>query len=96
MRILKKITDLSSESQSSSTSFKYMETNVFTLHNGFDDKYWIYFMPVQVIERLLSIPAKYWGQFAYPDNTGMDNVHHTDTPDQKGKSLADNDQRTVC
>nr|XP_046240296.1 rac GTPase-activating protein 1-like [Scatophagus argus]XP_046240297.1 rac GTPase-activating protein 1-like [Scatophagus argus]XP_046240298.1 rac GTPase-activating protein 1-like [Scatophagus argus] len=37
----------------------------------------------RVIERLLSIPAKYWGQFAYPDNTGMDNAHHTDTPDHK-------------
>ncbi|KAG8007503.1 Rac GTPase-activating protein 1 [Nibea albiflora] len=35
----------------------------------------------RIIERLLSIPAKYWGQFAYPDNIGMDNVHHT--PDHK-------------
>lgn len=35
----------------------------------------------RVVERLLSIPASYWSQFAYPDNAGMDNVHHTDTPD---------------
>ncbi|CAG01858.1 unnamed protein product, partial [Tetraodon nigroviridis] len=35
----------------------------------------------KVIERLLSIPAKYWDQFAYPDNIGMDGVPHT--PDQK-------------
>ncbi|TMS19648.1 Rac GTPase-activating protein 1 [Larimichthys crocea] len=35
----------------------------------------------RVIERLLSIPAKYWGQFAYPDNIGMDDAHHT--PDHK-------------
>uniref|UniRef100_A0A7N8YRD0 Rac GTPase-activating protein 1 n=1 Tax=Mastacembelus armatus TaxID=205130 RepID=A0A7N8YRD0_9TELE len=37
----------------------------------------------RVIQRLLSIPASYWGQFAYPDNTVMDNAHHTDTPDYK-------------
>ncbi|XP_035517074.1 rac GTPase-activating protein 1-like [Morone saxatilis] len=37
----------------------------------------------RVIERLLSIPASYWGNFAYPDNAGMDNAHHTDTPDHK-------------
>ncbi|XP_049443217.1 rac GTPase-activating protein 1-like [Epinephelus fuscoguttatus] len=35
----------------------------------------------RIIERLLSIPANYWGQFAYPDNVGMDNVHNTATPD---------------
>ncbi|XP_049893983.1 rac GTPase-activating protein 1-like [Epinephelus moara] len=35
----------------------------------------------RIIERLLSIPANYWGQFAYPDNVGMDNFHNTDTPD---------------
>ncbi|XP_033481931.1 rac GTPase-activating protein 1-like [Epinephelus lanceolatus] len=35
----------------------------------------------RIIERLLSIPANYWGQFAYPDNVGMDGVHNTDTPD---------------
>ncbi|KAL7407216.1 hypothetical protein ABVT39_004868 [Epinephelus coioides] len=35
----------------------------------------------RIIERLLSIPANYWGQFAYPDNVGMDDVHNTDTPD---------------
>ncbi|XP_076605522.1 rac GTPase-activating protein 1-like [Chaetodon auriga] len=34
----------------------------------------------RVVERLLSIPAKYWGQFAYPDNTGMNSA---DTPDHK-------------
>lgn len=37
----------------------------------------------RVIERLLSIPAKYWGQFAYPDITERDKAHNTDTPDQK-------------
>nr|XP_020448242.1 rac GTPase-activating protein 1-like [Monopterus albus]XP_020448243.1 rac GTPase-activating protein 1-like [Monopterus albus]XP_020448244.1 rac GTPase-activating protein 1-like [Monopterus albus] len=37
----------------------------------------------RVIERLLSIPARYWCQFAYPDNGAMDNGHHTDTPDHK-------------
>uniref|UniRef100_A0A674MCB1 Rac GTPase-activating protein 1 n=1 Tax=Takifugu rubripes TaxID=31033 RepID=A0A674MCB1_TAKRU len=35
----------------------------------------------KVIERLLSIPSKYWDQFAYPDNISMDNVPQT--PDQK-------------
>ncbi|XP_037304440.2 rac GTPase-activating protein 1-like [Pungitius pungitius] len=35
----------------------------------------------RVVERLLSIPVNYWGQFAYPDNTSMDNAHHADTPD---------------
>ncbi|XP_070815496.1 rac GTPase-activating protein 1-like [Chaetodon trifascialis] len=34
----------------------------------------------RVVERLLSIPAKYWGQFAYPDNTG---VNSAGTPDHK-------------
>lgn len=43
-------------------------------------------MSFQIIERLLSIPANYWGQFAYPDNVGMDNVHNTATPDFQGKS----------
>uniref|UniRef100_UPI0037E965C8 rac GTPase-activating protein 1-like n=1 Tax=Semicossyphus pulcher TaxID=241346 RepID=UPI0037E965C8 len=37
----------------------------------------------KVIERLLSIPANYWRQFAYPDNTGMDYAHPPDTPDHK-------------
>uniref|UniRef100_A0A8C4DJF9 Rac GTPase-activating protein 1 n=1 Tax=Dicentrarchus labrax TaxID=13489 RepID=A0A8C4DJF9_DICLA len=37
----------------------------------------------RVIERLLSIPASYWGNFAYPDNAGMDNAPHNDTPDHK-------------
>ncbi|XP_068576311.1 rac GTPase-activating protein 1-like [Cebidichthys violaceus] len=37
----------------------------------------------RVVERLLSIPANYWDQFAYPDNTGMDDAHHTETPDLK-------------
>uniref|UniRef100_A0A8C9X9P0 Rac GTPase-activating protein 1 n=1 Tax=Sander lucioperca TaxID=283035 RepID=A0A8C9X9P0_SANLU len=37
----------------------------------------------RVVERLLSIPGKYWDQFAYPDNTGMDNARHTDTPDHQ-------------
>ncbi|XP_032370410.1 rac GTPase-activating protein 1 isoform X1 [Etheostoma spectabile] len=37
----------------------------------------------RVVERLLSIPGKYWDQFAYPDNTGMDNACHTDTPDHQ-------------
>ncbi|XP_071351083.1 rac GTPase-activating protein 1-like [Trachinotus anak] len=37
----------------------------------------------RVIERLLSIPASYWRQFAHPDNTAMDNAHQFDTPDHK-------------
>lgn len=37
----------------------------------------------RVVERLLSIPASYWGQFAYPDNTGMDNAAHTNTADHR-------------
>ncbi|XP_070701802.1 rac GTPase-activating protein 1-like [Pempheris klunzingeri] len=37
----------------------------------------------RVIQRLLSIPTGYWGQFAYPDNVGMDMAHLTDTPDHK-------------
>ncbi|XP_039971388.1 rac GTPase-activating protein 1-like [Xiphias gladius] len=37
----------------------------------------------RVIERLLGIPASYWSQFAYPDNTAMDNAHQFDTPDHK-------------
>lgn len=49
---------------------------------------WIYFLPFQVVERLLSIPAKYWGQFAFADSTGMNNAHGTDTPDSKGKLMA--------
>ncbi|XP_070758925.1 rac GTPase-activating protein 1-like [Enoplosus armatus] len=36
----------------------------------------------RVIERLLSIPGNYWGQFAYPYNAAMDNAH-TDTPDHQ-------------
>ncbi|KAM3621604.1 uncharacterized protein V6R79_013406 [Siganus canaliculatus] len=35
----------------------------------------------RIVERLLSIPTKYWIQFACPDNTGMNNVPAT--PDQK-------------
>ncbi|XP_068598653.1 rac GTPase-activating protein 1-like [Brachionichthys hirsutus] len=41
----------------------------------------------RVVERLLSIPAKYWGQFAYPDNISMDNNRCTDTPDHQGSML---------
>ncbi|CAK6958219.1 rac GTPase-activating protein 1-like [Scomber scombrus] len=37
----------------------------------------------RVIERLLSIPASYWSRYAYPDDLGMDNAHHVDTPDHK-------------
>ncbi|XP_019942518.2 rac GTPase-activating protein 1-like isoform X2 [Paralichthys olivaceus] len=37
----------------------------------------------KVIERLLSIPANYWGQFAFPDNTAMDNNHQFETPDHQ-------------
>ncbi|XP_042367445.1 rac GTPase-activating protein 1-like [Plectropomus leopardus] len=37
----------------------------------------------RVVERLVSIPANYWSQFAYPDNMGMDDVHLTGTPDPK-------------
>ncbi|CAJ1051566.1 rac GTPase-activating protein 1-like [Xyrichtys novacula] len=41
----------------------------------------------RVIERLLSIPASYWSQFAYPDNAGMDNAHRTETPDHRVSML---------
>uniref|UniRef100_A0A8C2YY33 Rac GTPase-activating protein 1 n=1 Tax=Cyclopterus lumpus TaxID=8103 RepID=A0A8C2YY33_CYCLU len=30
----------------------------------------------RVVERLLSIPANYWDQFASPENTGMEDAHH--------------------
>lgn len=40
------------------------------------------------MERLFSIPADYWGQFAYPDYTVIDSSHQTETPDHhQGKSL---------
>uniref|UniRef100_A0A8C2WKP4 Rac GTPase-activating protein 1 n=1 Tax=Cyclopterus lumpus TaxID=8103 RepID=A0A8C2WKP4_CYCLU len=32
----------------------------------------------RVVERLLSIPANYWDQFASPENTGMEDAHHAD------------------
>lgn len=41
----------------------------------------------QIIERMLTIPAKYWGQFAYPDNAGTAYAQCTSTPDRNGKSL---------
>ncbi|XP_061900435.1 rac GTPase-activating protein 1-like [Entelurus aequoreus] len=34
----------------------------------------------RVVERFLSIPASYWGQYAYPDNLESDNAHLTETP----------------
>ncbi|XP_022600971.1 rac GTPase-activating protein 1-like [Seriola dumerili] len=37
----------------------------------------------KVVERLLSIPASYWSQFAHPDNTAMDNAHQFDTLDHR-------------
>uniref|UniRef100_A0A8C5E889 Rac GTPase-activating protein 1 n=1 Tax=Gouania willdenowi TaxID=441366 RepID=A0A8C5E889_GOUWI len=37
----------------------------------------------RIIERLLCIPRSYWSQFAYPDNTGMENIPHDSTPNQK-------------
>ncbi|KAM7401829.1 hypothetical protein PAMP_017107 [Pampus punctatissimus] len=37
----------------------------------------------RVIERLLSIPTSYWSQYAYPDDLGMNNARHIDTPDHK-------------
>ncbi|XP_060898119.1 rac GTPase-activating protein 1-like [Labrus mixtus] len=37
----------------------------------------------RVIERLLSMPEHFWGQFAYPDNAGVGNDHHSATPDHK-------------
>ncbi|XP_059184919.1 rac GTPase-activating protein 1-like [Centropristis striata] len=37
----------------------------------------------RIVERLLSIPGNYWGQFAYPDFAGMENTYHTDTPDHQ-------------
>uniref|UniRef100_A0A8C2WL93 Rac GTPase-activating protein 1 n=1 Tax=Cyclopterus lumpus TaxID=8103 RepID=A0A8C2WL93_CYCLU len=33
----------------------------------------------RVVERLLSIPANYWDQFASPENTGMEDAHHAGT-----------------
>lgn len=52
----------------------------FSLYSGIDDKYFICYMLFQVIERLLSIPNKYWSHFAYPDNTDLDDAN------QKGNS----------
>lgn len=56
-------------------------SRLFFIFIVFSDKNFVF--PFQVIERLLSIPARHWEQFAYPDNIGMDGVPHT--PDQKGK-----------
>lgn len=57
-----------------------------------DDVFWttdhvFFFLSFQVIERLLSIPAGYWSQYAYSDDLGMDNAHQMNTPDHKGKLL---------
>ncbi|KAM3878567.1 rac GTPase-activating protein 1-like [Diretmus argenteus] len=41
----------------------------------------------RVIERLLSIPASYWGQYAHPDITAMDNAPHINTPDHNVSML---------
>ncbi|XP_071750559.1 rac GTPase-activating protein 1-like [Centroberyx gerrardi] len=41
----------------------------------------------RVIERLLSIPASYWSQYAHPDNTAMDNAQHINTPDHRVSML---------
>ncbi|XP_029288682.1 rac GTPase-activating protein 1-like isoform X1 [Cottoperca gobio] len=40
----------------------------------------------RVIERFFSIPGNYWGQFAYPDDSGMDNSQ-TDTQDHHKVSI---------
>ncbi|XP_019736959.1 rac GTPase-activating protein 1-like [Hippocampus comes] len=34
----------------------------------------------RVIERLFSIPASYWSQYAYPDNIDVESAHFTGTP----------------
>ncbi|XP_077385569.1 rac GTPase-activating protein 1-like [Festucalex cinctus] len=34
----------------------------------------------RVIERLFSIPASYWSQYAYPDNIDMENANLAETP----------------
>ncbi|XP_033990765.1 rac GTPase-activating protein 1-like [Trematomus bernacchii] len=41
----------------------------------------------RVMERLFSIPADYWGQFAYPDYTDIDSSHQTVTPDHHQVSI---------
>ncbi|KAM6980026.1 rac GTPase-activating protein 1-like [Aplochiton taeniatus] len=41
----------------------------------------------RVIERLLSLPADYWSQFAHPDNMSLDNGAHAHTPDHKVSML---------
>ncbi|KAK5934320.1 hypothetical protein CgunFtcFv8_014728 [Champsocephalus gunnari] len=41
----------------------------------------------RVMERLFSIPADYWGQFAYPDYTVIDSSHQTETPDHHQVSI---------
>ncbi|KAM4613280.1 rac GTPase-activating protein 1-like [Polymixia lowei] len=41
----------------------------------------------RVIERMLSIPASYWSQYAHPDNTAMDNAQHINTPDHRVSML---------
>ena len=38
------------------------------------------------MERLLSIQESYWSQFAFPDNTAIDESHQFDTPDHQGKA----------
>ncbi|KAM9813275.1 rac GTPase-activating protein 1-like [Neosynchiropus ocellatus] len=37
----------------------------------------------RVVERLLSVPASYWHQFAYPDDSEMDGAVQSETPDLK-------------
>ncbi|XP_010788634.1 rac GTPase-activating protein 1-like [Notothenia coriiceps] len=41
----------------------------------------------RVMERLFSIPADYWGQFAYPDYTDIGSSHQTETPDHHQVSI---------
>uniref|UniRef100_A0A3Q2XXJ0 Rac GTPase-activating protein 1-like n=1 Tax=Hippocampus comes TaxID=109280 RepID=A0A3Q2XXJ0_HIPCM len=41
----------------------------------------------RVIERLFSIPASYWSQYAYPDNIDVESAHFTGTPSHNGKSI---------
>ncbi|KAK5872804.1 hypothetical protein PBY51_013467 [Eleginops maclovinus] len=41
----------------------------------------------RVVERLFSVPADYWGQFAYPEYTDIDSSHQTGTPDHHKVSI---------
>lgn len=44
------------------------------------------FLPPQVVERLLSIPTRYWSQFACAEDASLAGAAPPATPDQKGKA----------